>query len=337
VIGSHRGLLMTGCQLHAWFSVVFKDWEDVMIGNMPFFHAYGLACLAGALVGGNPLALVPDPRDMIDLLDTIHRHQAALLPGVPSLFIALCKQPRVQSGQADLHSLKLCVCGAAPLMQETKTRFENLTGGKLVDCYSLTEALVAAIITPVLGEYKPGSVGVPLPDIEVRITEVESGTGTLPAGQVGEILMRAPNLMQGYWQRPQETAEAIRDGWLFTGDLGYLDEDGYLFIVDRKKDLIKPGGKQVWPREVEEVLATHPDVDEVGVAGVPDERFGELVKAWVVLKPGRQVTPGELRAYCKESLAPYKIPKEFEFRDNLPKSGVGKVLRRELVRQDQEK
>jgi long-chain acyl-CoA synthetase len=177
-------------------------------------------------------------------------------------------------------------------------------------------------------------VGVPLPDVELRIVDADSGLDTLPAGQVGEILLRAPNLMQGYWQRPEDTANVIRDGWLFTGDLGYLDEDGYLFIVDRKKDLIKPGGKQVWPREVEEVIATHPAVEEVGVAGVPDERMGEVVKAWVVLKAGQQITAGDLRAYCKQNLAPYKVPRQIEFRENLPKSGVGKVLRRELVRQE---
>jgi long-chain acyl-CoA synthetase len=151
---------------------------------------------------------------------------------------------------------------------------------------------------------------------------------------VGEILMRAPNLMQGYWQRPDETAEVIRDGWLYTGDLGYLDEDGYLFVVDRKKDLIKPGGRQVWPREVEEAIAAHPAVAEVGVAGVPDERLGEAVKAWVVLRAGREVTVEELRAYCKQLLAPYKVPKRIEFRDSLPKSAVGKVLRRELAKGD---
>ncbi len=334
VVGSHRALLTTGMQLHAWFSVVFKDWDDVMIGNMPFFHAYGIACLAGGLVGRNPVALLPDPRDLDDLLDTIRKKQAAFLPGVPTLFIALAKHPRVQSGQADLRSLKLCACGAAPLMQETKRRFEELTGGRIVDSYSLTEAMVAAVITPVLGTYKAGSVGVPLPDVEVRITDADTGLDTLPTGQVGEILLRAPNLMQGYWQRPEETANVIRDGWLFTGDLGYLDEDGYLFIVDRKKDLIKPGGKQVWPREVEEVIATHPAVEEVGVAGVPDERMGEVVKAWVVLKAGQQITAGDLRAYCKQNLAPYKVPRQIEFQDSLPKSGVGKVLRRELVRQE---
>jgi long-chain acyl-CoA synthetase len=168
----------------------------------------------------------------------------------------------------------------------------------------------------------------------VRITDADSGLGTLAAGHVGEILLRAPNLMQGYWQRPDETVNAIRDGWLYTGDLGYLDEDGYLFVVDRKKDLLKPGGKQVWPREVEEVLASHPAVVEAAVAGVPDERLGEAVKAWVVLRAGQEVTVDELRAYCKQSLAAYKVPKQIEFRESLPKTAVGKVLRRELVRSE---
>jgi long-chain acyl-CoA synthetase len=202
--------------------------------------------------------------------------------------------------------------------------------------------MVAAVGTPALGTYKPGSVGVPVPDVEVCIVDADTGQGPLPAGQVGEILLRAPNLMQGYWNRPAETAEAIREGpspgsgerWLYTADLGYQDEDGYLFIVDRKKDLIKPGGRQVWPREVEEVLATHPAVAEVGVAGVPHERLGEMVKAWVVLRTGQEATSAELRAYCRASLAAYKVPKQIAFRDSLPKSVIGKVLRRELAREE---
>jgi len=333
-ISTHRTLLATAMQLHTWFGVVIKDWDDVVVGNMPLFHAYGVFCLAGAQAGNNPVALIPDPRDLNDLLGTIKKKRAALLPGVPTLFIALSNHPKVKSGKADLSTLKLCASAAAPLMKETKIRFEKLTGGRIVECYSLTEAMVAAVITPVLGMYKPGSVGIPLPDVEVRITDAETGAGTLAAGQVGEILMRAPNLMQAYWQRPDETANMFRDGWLYTGDLGYMDEDGYLYIVDRKKDMLKPGGKQVWPREVEEVIATHPAVVEVGVAGVPDERLGEAVKAWVVLKAGQELTVDELRAYCKQSLASYKVPKQVAFLDSLPKSNVGKVLRRELAHLD---
>jgi long-chain acyl-CoA synthetase len=184
-------------------------------------------------------------------------------------------------------------------------------------------------------------VGLPLPDVEIRIVDADTGQEALPQGEVGEILMRAPQLMVGYWQRPTETANMIREGpsagsgerWLYTGDLGYLDEDGYLFIVDRKKDVIKPSGFQVWPREVEEVIAAHPAVAEVGVAGVPDDYQGEAVKAWVVLREGQQVTADDLRAYCRENMAAYKVPKQIEFRDSLPKTMVGKVLRRALVRE----
>jgi long-chain acyl-CoA synthetase len=181
------------------------------------------------------------------------------------------------------------------------------------------------------GVYKEGSVGLPVPDVDVRIVDIDTGEPTLAAGELGEVCISAPQIMAGYWQRPAETAEMIRDGWVYTGDLGYLDADGYLFVVDRKKDLIKPGGFQVWPREVEEVIAAHPEVAEVSVAGVPDEYQGEAVKAWVVLRAGGQLEAGELRAWCRERLSGYKIPKHIEFRDTLPKSMVGKVLRRVLT------
>ncbi len=334
-VGTHRALLMTAMQLRAWFSVLVDDWNDVVIGNMPLFHAYGALCLAAAQAGHNPVALIPDPRDLDNLLGTIRKVRAAMLPGVPTLFIGLLHHPKIESGRADLSSLKLCFSGAAPLMRDTKIRFEERTGARIIECYSLTEAMVAAVGTPVLGAYKSGSVGVPFPDVEVRITGADDGRGTLPAGEVGEVLMRAPNLMQGYWKRPGESAEILRDGWLYTGDLGYQDEDGYLFIVDRKKDLIKPGGKQVWPREVEEAIAAHPAVAEVGVAGVPHARLGEAVKAWVVLRAGQEATVDGLQAYCKQRLAGYKVPKQIEFCASLPKSGVGKVLRRELRRAEE--
>jgi len=331
-LGTHRALLMTAMQMRAWFDVIVEKWDDVIIGNMPMFHAYGAVSLAAAQVGHNPVALIPDPRDLDHQLDTIRKLRAAVLPGVPTLFIGMLKHPKVKAGKADLSSLKLCFSGAAPLLKETKMRFEELTGARIIECYSLTEAMVAAIGTPLLGTYKPGSVGVPFPDVEVRITDADDGIGTLPTGEVGEILMRAPNLMQGYWKRPEESKDIIRDGWLYTGDLGYQDEDGYLFIVDRKKDLIKPGGKQVWPREVEEAIASHPAVAEVGVTGVPHPRLGEAVAAWVVLREGQHATAEELAAYCKQRLASYKVPKQIEFCTALPKSGVGKVLRRELGR-----
>jgi long-chain acyl-CoA synthetase len=216
-------------------------------------------------------------------------------------------------------------------MLETKRRFEELTGGRIIDAYSLTESALASVFTPILGTYKHGSVGIPIPDVEIRIVDPETGFETLPELEIGEIIMRAPQLMKEYWQNPMETALVLRDGWLYTGDLGYLDEDGYLFIVDRKKDVIKPGGFQVWPRDVEEAIAVHPAVLEVGVAGVPDPYQGEAVKAWVVLRPGHLLSVDELREHCRKDLAAYKVPKHVEFIIALPKSTVGKVLRRKLV------
>jgi len=333
-LASHRALLAAGLQVQAWFGNVLTQWQDVLLAAMPLFHVYGnVGVVATGLVGRHPLALVPNPRDLDDLIKTVRKVKPAFLPGIPTLFIALLNHPQVQAGKVDFRSMKLCISGAAPLLAETKKRFESLTGGTMVEGYALTESMMAAVVGPVHGPYKEGAVGIPLPDVELRI--VDSITGIdLPACDVGEILMRAPQLMVEYWQQPEETAATIREGWLYTGDLGYLDEDGYLFIVDRKKDLIKPSGFQVWPREVEEVIAAHPAVNEVGVAGIPDAYQGEAVKAWVMLREGHEATAEEIRAHCRQRLAAYKVPKQVEFVDELPKSTVGKVLRRLLVEED---
>lgn len=332
VLGTHHALFMAGMQIRTWLKNMLMDWDDIIMLNMPLFHAYGLVgVLATGLVGHNTFAVVPNPRDLDDLLATIQKVRPAFLPGVPTLFNALLNHPKVKSGEADLTSLKLCISGASSLLAETKQRFESVTGGHIIEAYAMTESMLGATVSPVLGVYKPGSIGIPLPDVEVRITDVDTGQGDLESGKVGEILLRAPQIMQGYWNKPDETAIMLRDGWLYTGDIGYQDEDGYVFIVDRKKDLIKPGGFQVWPRDVEEVIATHPAVAEVCVAGIPDVHSVEAVKAWVVLYPGQQISEADLRAYCRENLAAYKVPKTIEFRDSLPKSNVGKILRRELV------
>ncbi len=331
-LASHRNLLISGMQVHSWTGHMKDDWNDVTLMLMPMFHAFGnIGVLPVAIVGKHLMALIPNPRDLDDLIDTINKVKPAYLSGVPTLFIALLNHPAVKAGKVDFSSIKVCISGAAALMLETKNRFEKLTGGRLIEAYALTESGLAAVFTPVFGEYKEGAVGIPLPDVEVRIVDAEFGTETLAVRDVGEILFRAPQIMLEYWGRQEATAETIRDGWLFTGDLGYMDEDGYLYLVDRKKDLIKPSGFQVWPREVEEVIASHPAVAEVGVAGVPDPYQGEAVKAWVVLNAGESVTVDDLRAFCKEELAAYKVPRRIEFRDSLPKSAVGKVLRRQLV------
>jgi long-chain acyl-CoA synthetase len=343
-VGTHQALLITGIQARAWGSSLTNGWDDIVVGYFPSFHISGNIVLAMALVGHNPIALIPNPKDLDDLVATIQKVRPAFLPGVPALWIALMSHPKVRTGKADLSSLKLCMSGAAPLMVETKARFEALTGSQIVETYGLTELMSTPISTPVHGLYKPGSVGVPMPDAEVRITDEETGLGVLPPGQIGEIVVCTPQVMQGYWQRPEQTADAIREGpvpgsggrWLYTGDLGYLDEDGYLFVVDRKKDLLKPGGKQVWPREVEEAIASHPAVAEVGVWKIPDDLLGEAVKAWVVLQAGQQATAAELQEHCKEHLAGYKVPKHIAFRDSLPKTGIGKLYRRGLVQPDVE-
>ena len=331
-IGTHRGLLMSGMQLRVWFSTVIAEWDDVIMLTIPFFHVYGNAGLfASSLIGRNPLAIVPNPRDIDDLIAAVRRVRPAVLPGVPTLFLALLNHPDVQAGKINFKSIKLCVSRGAPLLAEVKSRFKTLTGGRMVEGYGLTESMMAAVITPLRGTYKPGSAGIPLPDVEVRIGDIDTGQGSLPPGKIGEILIRAPQLILGYWQHPTETKETIRDGWLYTGDIGYLDEDGYLFIVDRKKDVIKPSGFQVWPREVEEVIASHPAVSEVGVGGVRDEYQGEAVKAWIVLRPGQRATAEEIRAFCRKKLTGYKVPKQIEFVESLPKTIIGKVLRRALV------
>jgi long-chain acyl-CoA synthetase len=329
-LGTHHALLISAMQLHAYARSVLADWDDTLTLCMPMFHIYGNMGMCTSLVARWPMALVPNPRDLDDLIATIRKTRPAVLHGVPTLFNGLLNHPAVKAGKVDFKSMKVCYSAAAPLLAETKQRFEALTGGWLLEAYAMTETMLATVACPVHGVYKEGSTGVPITDVDVRITDVDTGEETLPPMEVGEILIRAPQIMVGYWQRPTETANMIRDGWVYTGDIGYLDEDGYLFIVDRKKDLIKPSGFQVWPREVEEVIASFPAVADVSVAGVPDAMQGEAVKAWVVLKPGEQASAKEIQDYCRTKLVAYKIPKEIEFRDSLPKTMVGKILRRML-------
>ena len=339
VVGVHRGMVVAGVQLQSWLRPAMNEWTDTIMLPLPLFHTYantGVQSLA--LINHNPIALIPNPREIRDVLKEIIDVKPAFICTVPTLLNGIMNHPMAREGKVDFTSIKLCFSGAAALMAETKKRFEELTGGVIVEGYSLTEAQMAVIANPVLGEKKIGSVGMPLPDVHVTILDSEDGTTPVPRGEVGEIVLRAPQLMQGYWQRPDDTREMLRtndrgERLLFTGDLGYLDEDGYVFIVDRKKDLIKTCGFQVWPREIEEVLSAHPAVAEVGVVGLPDQMRGETVKAWIVLRPGHTATGAELKAFCRERLAPYKVPGKYEIVKELPKTQVGKVLRRVLRQQ----
>ena len=330
----HHAILMAALQLSRWFRPVLKEWDDGIAFVFPPFHVAGnVGILGTALVGRNPAVLIPNPKDVNDLLGTIQAARPAVLPAVPTLYNAMLAHPAVRAGKVDFSSVKLCVSGSAPLLGETKRRFEQLTGGRIIEVYSLTEACMASVGTPVMGTYKEGAVGIPLPDVQLRIVDADDPRRELGPGEIGEIVIEAPQLMEGYWQNPEATQEMLRNGRLYTGDLGSLDRDGYLTIADRKKDLIKASGFQVWPREVEEVIATHAAVAEVGVAGVPDTHSGEAVMAWVVLRKGMGVTEEEVRDHCRGHLAAYKVPKRVEFREALPKSAIGKLLRRELARE----
>jgi long-chain acyl-CoA synthetase len=287
------------------------------------------------------MVMVPNARDIPDVLENIHKYSPTIFPGVPTLYNAINNRPEVKAGKVSLRSIKACISGSAPLLRETKETFEALSGGKVFEGYGLSEAPTATHCNPLLGVNKTGSIGMPLPNVEVKIISLDDGETELPLGEIGEIAIHGPQVMKGYHNMPTETANSLRtmkDGkiWLFTGDIARIDEDGYFYIVDRKKELIKPGGYQVWPREVEEAIAAHPKVLEVGVAGIPDPYRGETVKAWIVLKPGETATAEEIKSFCKESLAAYKVPTHYEFRSELPKTTVGKILRRELVRQHKE-
>jgi long-chain acyl-CoA synthetase len=340
VVGLHRHYVAAGLQLFEWTRSANVPLEDVIMLPLPLFHVYGnVGVQSMAFVGPNPLSLVPNPRDIDDLLKTIAHVKPAFFSGVPTLYTAILNHPAVRAGRIDLRSIKLCFCGSSALMAETKRQFEEKTGARILEGYSLTEGMMACCINPVAGPNKLGSIGMPLPDVSVRIVDAEDAARDLPFGEVGELLVSAPQRMAGYWSNPIETAEVLRteaDGvtWLHTGDLAYLDEDGYVFLVDRKKDLIKTSGFQVWPREIEEVITAHPTVLEAGVAGIPDALKGEVAKAWVVLKAGARSTEDELRAFCRERLAPYKVPAQIVFRSDLPKTMVGKVLRRVLAEED---
>jgi long-chain acyl-CoA synthetase len=333
----HGGLIQTGAQVRAWLIAVLPEWEGVYCLPLPMFHSYGACGVQSAcFLGHNPIALVPNPRDFDDLIRTIENTKPAVFCGVPSLYNALLNHPRVKVGKVDFRSMRVCVSGAAPLMAETARRFQQATGARIVEGYALTESVLAATVCPVNGPEKPGSVGVPLPDCAVVIVDADDPSRELGFDEVGEILLTGPQIMKSYWGNEEEDGAMIEvraDGrrWLHTADLGYMDTDGFVYIVDRKKDLIKMSGMQVWPREIEEVIAQHPAVVECGVRGFPDDRRGEVAVAFVVRRVGQAVTEEDIRSWVKARIAPFKTPARVVFRKDLPKSMLGKVLRRLLT------
>ncbi len=336
VMGSHHSLIITGMVHRAWFKSMIAEWKDRALVPLPLFHSFGVYVSFGThLMSHLPQVLIQNPRDIKNVVDTIRDYTITSVSVTPTTLNAILNYPGLKPD--DLRSLKRVTSGAAPLMSETKRRFEKLISGRVTEGYGLTESRIVGATFSLKGKWKQGSVGIPPTDVVVRIVDIETGTRELKQGETGEILIKAPQLMQGYWNRPEETAETLRDGWLYTGDIGYMDEESYLFLTSRKKDLIKCGGFQVWPREIEEVLSLHPAVAEVCVGGIPDPRQGEAVKAWVVLKEGQQAAPEDLQQFCREKLTGYKVPRFFEFRKDLPKTMVGKVLRRILQEEEEEK
>jgi long-chain acyl-CoA synthetase len=337
VMGEHQALVMSGLQLQAWLGDSIVPWESLYMMPLPLFHSYG-ACAVQSIcfIGHNPISLIPNPRDLDDIVNTIAKVKPTAFAGVPTLYNGLLNHKRVKSGQVSFDSLKVCVSGAAPLLAETKKRFEEVTHAKIIEGYGLTESLIAACVNPVKGESKIGSIGMPVSDVVVKIVDADDPTKEMPITKEGEMLLRGPQIMKGYWRNPSGTAEMIfndADGvvWLRTGDLAFMDEQGYVFLVDRKKDLIKANGMQVWPRELEEAITMYPGVMEVGVRGFPDAAHGEIAVAFVVMKPGAKATEAEIREFCKKHLAFYKVPSKVVFRTELPKSLIGKVLRRLLT------
>lgn len=338
-VATHFNVVANTLQIKHWMHIL-KDGKEVVLMAIPLFHVYGMvAGMNFALAGGYSMVMIPNPRDIPDILKNINKYHPTVFPGVPTLYNAINNHPDVAAGKYNLSSITACISGSAPLMRETKEKFEALTGGVVFEGFGLSEAPTATHCNPLQGINKTGSIGMPFPDVESKIISLQDGMTELKVGEIGELILRGPQVMKEYHNMPEETANALRnlnDGgpnWLFTGDIARMDEDGYFYIVDRKKELIKPGGYQVWPREVEEVIIRHPQVREVAVAGIPDAYRGETVKAWIVPRPGQTITEDEIKSLCRETLAVYKVPTHIEFRKELPKTIVGKILRRELVRQ----
>ncbi len=332
---THANLFYNAVQTNHFF--VGEEKKQLILSVLPLFHVYGMSsCMNLAMVAGTTMILVPRfiPEEVAGI---ISQYKPTFFPGVPAMFIALKNCPDFKDPQ----NVMVYNSGAAPLPLEIWHHYNKLfedTDTVMSEGYGLSECSPVSHCNPFFGPGpKPGSVGIPFPGTDSAVVDLETGTRVLPVGEVGELIIKGPQVMKGYWNMPEQTALTLRGDWLYTGDMGRMDEEGYFFIVDRKKDIIIAGGYNIYPREVEEVLYDHPKVQEVVVAGIPDEYRGETVKAYIVLKEGQTATPEEMTNFCREKLAPYKVPKMVEFRASLPKSAVGKMLRRILIEEERKK
>ncbi|MDV2885869.1 long-chain-fatty-acid--CoA ligase [Alkalihalophilus pseudofirmus] len=333
VMLTHRNLVANTIQCRHWMYKM-KEGQERTLAVLPFFHVYGMTVSMNlTLMNGNALHIVPkfDPKEVLKI---INKKRITIFPGAPTMYIGLINHPDVK--KYDLSSIEACISGSASLPQEVQQKFEELTGGRLVEGYGLTEASPVTHCNLLWGDHRQASIGLPWPDTEAVILSMETGE-PVEQGEVGELAVRGPQIMKGYWNRPEATQATMQDDWLLTGDMGYMDEEGYFYIVDRKKDMIIAGGFNIYPREIEEVLYNHEDIQEAVAIGVPDEYRGETVKVFVVLKEGKQLTEKELNQYCRKHMAAYKVPRLYEFREELPKTIVGKILKRVLIEEEKEK
>jgi long-chain acyl-CoA synthetase len=328
VILTHRNLVANTVQCRAWIPQI-REGKARFLGVIPFFHVYGMTtCMNLAVLTAGEMILLPR-FSTLEVLKTIARTRPNLFPGIQAMYLAISNHPK--AGRYDLRSIEACVSGAGPLQREVQERFEALTGAQVVEGYGLSEASPVTHANPIGGTRKVGSIGLPFPSTDAKVVDPDDPARELAPGEVGELVVRGPQVMKGYWNRSEETLQTLAGGWLHTGDMARVDADGFFYIADRKKDMIKTGGENVYPREVEEVLFRHPKVHEAVVAGLPDDFLGEKIRAYLVLNPGESVTEEEIQAFCAEHLAKFKVPKEVEVRPELPKNIVGKVLRRMLV------
>lgn len=324
---THRNLLANLMQINAW-NTRRTSGEEVLLASIPFFHIYALTvALFAGLADGATIVIQTRP-DVPELLKLMDKYAPTQFPGVPALYAAFIHTPGIETHK--IRSIKFCVSGSAPLPVEVAKKFEELTGGTLIEGYGLSETSPVTHVNPTEGERRTGSVGIPVPNTDQRVVDAETGTRVLGVGEVGELDVRGPQVMLGYYHNAAETTLVLRDGWFRTGDIARIDADGFAYIVDRKKDTINVGGMKLYPREVEEVLYQHPAVAEAAVIGLPDPERGEVVKAFVVLKAGATATEAELIAFVRERIAHFKAPRSIDFRASLPRSGVQKVLRRVL-------
>ncbi|MFW9827055.1 MAG: long-chain fatty acid--CoA ligase [Candidatus Thorarchaeota archaeon] len=333
---THYNLVSNCVQIDSWLENVIKRGKETALTTLPLFHIYGMqACMNALIRNGLTIALHPDPRDQKGLFEVIKATHPALFPGVPTMYMRLLERDDLEDYAKDLRAIKVCNSGAAPMPPEVMKEFEDRTGAIVIEGYGMTEASCATHINPVKSTRKIGSVGLALPDTDVKIVDIDDYTKIIPQGEAGEILIKGPQIMKGYWNKPGETENQLKDGWLLTGDIGKIDEDGYLYIVDRKKDMIIVSGFKVYPRELEDVLFEYEPIENVAIIGIPDPNTpgSEKIKAYIVLKDGYRETDetkNEIKEFLRKNVSPYKVPKFIEFRKELPETLVGKVLRKDL-------